>query len=72
MNYLPIEPIIGMGSILPIRKEGEMMKDLKLWKILLLTLVCSLIFSVVFVTVQRIDLYLNPPEVPVKSIEKIK
>lgn len=49
-----------------------MMKDLKVWKILLLTLVCSVIFSVVFVTVQRIDQYFNPSEVPVKSIEKIK
>ncbi|MFJ5966183.1 hypothetical protein [Bacillus sp. NPDC093026] len=48
------------------------MNNLKLWKLLLLTFVCSLIFSVVFVTVQRIDLYFNPPQVPVKSIEKIE
>lgn len=49
-----------------------MMNNLNWWKILLLTFLCSLIFSVVLVTVQRIDLILNPPEVPVKSIEKIK
>ncbi|MEC0413626.1 hypothetical protein P8807_19055 [Bacillus subtilis] len=47
------------------------MNNLSLWKLIVLVFVCSLIFSVVFVTVQRIDHLLNPPEVPVKSIKKI-
>ncbi|MCY0092168.1 MULTISPECIES: hypothetical protein [Bacillus amyloliquefaciens group] len=47
------------------------MNNLSIWKLILLVFVCSLIFSVVFVTVQRIDYVLNPPEVPVKSIKKI-
>ncbi|MCB4338730.1 hypothetical protein ACFVL4_17930 [Bacillus subtilis] len=47
------------------------MNNLSFWKLILLVFVCSLIFSVIFVTVQRIDHVLNPPEVPVKSIKKI-
>lgn len=47
------------------------MNNLSFWKVILMVFICSLIFSVVFVTVQRIDLILNPPEVPVKSIKKI-
>ena len=41
-------------------------------RLLLLTLICSLIFSIVFITVQRIDTNFNPPPVPVTSIEKVK
>ncbi len=41
-------------------------------KLFVLTFVCSLIFSIVFVTVQRIDTYFNPPETPITSIEKVQ
>ena len=41
-------------------------------KLFILTFVCSLIFSIVFVSIQRIDTYFNPPEVPVTSIEQIE
>ncbi len=40
-------------------------------KLFALTFVCSLIFSIVFVTEQRIDTYFNPPETPIKLIEKL-
>jgi hypothetical protein len=41
-------------------------------KLFVLTFVCSLIFSIVFVTIQRIDAYLNPPPTPVIKMEKVK
>ncbi|CAM3905214.1 hypothetical protein MEZE111188_15235 [Mesobacillus zeae] len=46
--------------------------NIKPLKLFLLTFVCSLIFSIVFITVARIDAYFNPPSAPPISIKKIK